>query len=171
MRITGRGSSYRVIIGFYSLGCFLCVPEMDMGCPLADWSDLFWNQERIAQSLGQADAVTIATALYDFCDPLSHKQDWKEWHGLPCCWEKELPAPFPVSPAGEIGSRELKSPWRFQGEAGIPGGFPTGSMYFNCQPCKFWKSLTKQIVFILKYSRSHTKFPANRPVRRSRIDS
>ena len=74
MRITGRGSSYRVIIGFYSLGCFLCVPEMDMGCPLADWSDLFWNQERIAQSLGQADAVTIATALYDFCNPLPHKQ-------------------------------------------------------------------------------------------------
>lgn len=63
LRIKGRGSSFDVILGDCSSGYYLCIPEINVGCSLSYWSDVFWNTERITQVLAETDAVTIATAL------------------------------------------------------------------------------------------------------------
>ncbi len=63
LRIKGKGSSFDAILGHCSRGNYLCIPEMNVGCSLGFWSDVFWNTERITQLLSETDAVTIATAL------------------------------------------------------------------------------------------------------------
>ena len=66
LRISGRGSSYNIVLGDYSSGNFLCIPDSNLGCALAHWSDTFWNTERISMILNKTDAVTIATGIYDY---------------------------------------------------------------------------------------------------------
>ena len=66
LKITGRGSAYHIILGGYSSGNFLCIPDIGLGCPLAHWSDIFWNTERISMFLNKTDAVTIATGIYEY---------------------------------------------------------------------------------------------------------
>ena len=66
LKISGRGSSYNIILGSYSSGNFLCIPDIDLGCPLAHWSDIFRNTERIATILNRTDAVTIAAGIYEY---------------------------------------------------------------------------------------------------------
>jgi len=63
MTVNGRGSSFHVIIGQSSRGGYLCIPDWQVGCPLASFSDRFWNQERLEEQLGLVDAITIATAI------------------------------------------------------------------------------------------------------------
>ena len=58
--IKGRGSSFTVIAGEYPYGDFLCIPEINVGCPLSRWDDLFWNQERLFSLMNETDAVTIS---------------------------------------------------------------------------------------------------------------
>ena len=64
--IQGRGSAYQAVLGISSVGNYLCIPSVNVGCSLACWSDLFWNTEQIARVLNITDAVTIATALVDY---------------------------------------------------------------------------------------------------------
>lgn len=61
--LQNRGSYYHVIIGKHDYGHYVCVPNWDVGCELADYGDLFWNTERLAKQLRIADAITIATAI------------------------------------------------------------------------------------------------------------
>jgi hypothetical protein len=61
--IQSRGSYYHVIIGKHDYGHYVCVPNWDVGCELADYADTFWNTERLSKQLRIADAVTIATAI------------------------------------------------------------------------------------------------------------
>ncbi|MGL5437662.1 MAG: DUF6618 family protein [Lachnospiraceae bacterium] len=63
LRIKGRGSSFDVVAGYCSTGNYLCIPSINVGCALTDWSDVFWNIERLSQVLTETDAVTIAIAL------------------------------------------------------------------------------------------------------------
>ncbi len=63
MEVTARGSYFHVIFGVHSNGNYLCIPNWDVGCDIADFSDLFWNTERLAKNLNMIDAITIATAL------------------------------------------------------------------------------------------------------------
>lgn len=62
-RIEGRGSSFTVIVGDYAHGHFLCVPEINVGCPMSRWDDLFWNKERLSGLMNPTDAVTIVTGI------------------------------------------------------------------------------------------------------------
>lgn len=66
LKIRGRGSCYHLIVGSYTYGNFLCIPEIDIGCALAALDDFFWNYERLSRLLGETDAVTISRALTDF---------------------------------------------------------------------------------------------------------
>ena len=66
LKITGCGSSYHIILGHYSSGNFLCIPDSGLSCPLAHWTDVFWNMERISRILNRTDAVTIATGICEY---------------------------------------------------------------------------------------------------------
>lgn len=63
LRIRGKGSSFDVILGYSSSGNYLCIPEIDVGCALALWSDIFWNQKRLSGLMTESDAATIAHAI------------------------------------------------------------------------------------------------------------
>lgn len=63
MEVTARGSSFHVIFGSHSHGNYLCIPNWDVGCELADYSDVFWNTERLSRIISYSDAITIATAI------------------------------------------------------------------------------------------------------------
>ena len=66
LRVKGRGSSFHVILGFYASGAFLCIPEINIGCPLSHWEDTFWNFERLSAIMNETDAKTIVNALRDY---------------------------------------------------------------------------------------------------------
>ena len=61
--ISGRGSSFTVIAGSYSGGHFLCIPALDVGCPMAGWDDLLWNRERLSGLMNETDAATVAAGV------------------------------------------------------------------------------------------------------------
>jgi hypothetical protein len=63
MEVTARGYFYHVIFGPHAYGNYLCVPNWNVGCELADYSDLFWNTERLSRIISNQDAITIATAV------------------------------------------------------------------------------------------------------------
>lgn len=45
--INGRGSSFHSILGMSSVGLYICIPSIDVGCSLAGWTDTFWNTENV----------------------------------------------------------------------------------------------------------------------------
>lgn len=63
IQISGRGTSLLVLVGKYSWGRFICIPDIDVGCPLARWDDTFWNTERLSRLMNETDAVTVAQGI------------------------------------------------------------------------------------------------------------
>lgn len=61
--VKGRGSSFTVIAGKYSYGNYLCIPEINVGCPMSRWDDLFWNRERLSGLMNETDSATIAAGM------------------------------------------------------------------------------------------------------------
>lgn len=61
--IHGRGSRMDAIIGRYRIGLYVCIPDINVGCPISSMSDFFWNRERLSEQMNQTDAVTVAWAL------------------------------------------------------------------------------------------------------------
>lgn len=61
--IHGRGSRMDAIIGKYYSGLYICIPDINVGCPLSSMADYFWNWERLAGQMNRTDAVTVAWAL------------------------------------------------------------------------------------------------------------
>ena len=61
--IRGRGSCFTVIVGEYAYGRFLCIPDLNVGCPMSRWDDLFWNQERLSGLMNETDAVTVSAGV------------------------------------------------------------------------------------------------------------
>lgn len=64
--ISGRGSMMTVILGKYSGGGCLCIPEIGIGSPLSRLDDTFWNFEQLSRLISRTDAATIAYALADY---------------------------------------------------------------------------------------------------------
>lgn len=44
-------------------GQYICIPDIGEGYLLSRMSDTFWNKERLAAYMQEADAVTVAYAL------------------------------------------------------------------------------------------------------------
>ena len=66
--ITARGTYFHVIAGKYQNGNYLCVPNMDFGCELSDFSDTFWNSERIRQHLSNpVDVESLVCGIKALC--------------------------------------------------------------------------------------------------------
>ena len=64
MEVSAREAFFYLIFGQYSHGGnYLCIPNWDVGSELADYSDIFWNTERLSRRLKPVDAVTVARAL------------------------------------------------------------------------------------------------------------
>ncbi len=61
--IYGRGSCMDAVVGKYANGQYICIPDLDTGCPLSRLADTFWNQERLSAHMPEVDAITIAYAL------------------------------------------------------------------------------------------------------------
>lgn len=64
MEVQARGSYFHIIFGEHTNGHYACIPNWNIGCELASYSDLFWNIERIsAQVKTKVDAISIAYAI------------------------------------------------------------------------------------------------------------
>ena len=61
--ICGRGTYFHILAGRHKYGNYLCIPSHDVGCELSDFSDIFWNEERLRSLMRRVDAVTVATGL------------------------------------------------------------------------------------------------------------
>lgn len=61
--IYGRGSCMNAVVGRYTNGQYICIPDLDTGCPLSRLTDIFWNRERLSGHMPEVDAITIANAL------------------------------------------------------------------------------------------------------------
>ena len=61
--INGRGTYFHILAGRHKYGNYLCIPNHDIGCGLSDFSDIFWNEERIGSLMRKVDAVTVVTGL------------------------------------------------------------------------------------------------------------
>lgn len=51
VEITGHGTYFHAIVGRHHYGNFICIPNHDVGCELSDYSDVFWNRERLSGQL------------------------------------------------------------------------------------------------------------------------
>jgi len=64
--VSSRGSYFQIIIGQYSKGNYLCVPNWSIGMELAGFNDLYWTLEKLTQkypSLNRVDAISITYAV------------------------------------------------------------------------------------------------------------
>ncbi len=72
--VYGRSSCLNGVIGKYMSGQYICIPDIDVGCPLSGMSDTFWNKERLCAHMREPDAVTVACALKALSEYLG--TDW-----------------------------------------------------------------------------------------------
>ncbi len=72
--IYGRSSCMNGVVGKYMSGQYICIPDIDVGCPLSRMSDTFWNKERLSGHMQETDAVTVAYALKALSEYLG--SDW-----------------------------------------------------------------------------------------------
>lgn len=71
--IYAGGWGFHSIVGRYSDGHYLCIPEWRVGCALsASLCDTFWNYSSLAHCLKPSEARSVTTALAD----LSSKTGW-----------------------------------------------------------------------------------------------
>jgi hypothetical protein len=56
-------SGFIFIVGKYINGYFISIPAFGVGCDLANYSDYFWNNERLAGFMNPVDAATVAESL------------------------------------------------------------------------------------------------------------
>lgn len=61
--IYGRESCINAIIGKYMRGQYICIPDIEAGCPLSSLSDISGNKERLLAHMQETDAITVAHAL------------------------------------------------------------------------------------------------------------
>lgn len=62
LKIQSRSGLY-AIVGNTCFGHFICLPDWGVGTLLSDFTDLFFNKERLVELLGPVDGITVACAL------------------------------------------------------------------------------------------------------------
>lgn len=60
--IEALGSRFHLIFGSHRSGGFLCIPDWQIGCEIASYDDVFWNQESLT-SLDEKISYEECTAL------------------------------------------------------------------------------------------------------------
>ena len=66
MTVTARGFSYWLIVGEYTDGYYVCIPEWNAGSALGYLDDLHWNYGRLSRSMSPCDAMSVVAGLRDF---------------------------------------------------------------------------------------------------------
>ena len=62
--VQGRGSRIRCYIGRGHIERWICFPEINKSCGLAELTDTFWNMEKLADILGNLiDAASIIGSI------------------------------------------------------------------------------------------------------------
>lgn len=62
--VNSRGNYYHFIYGKYANGYYISIPEWYIGCPMADYRDVFWNKSSLKEAgMSPHDAETIARAV------------------------------------------------------------------------------------------------------------
>lgn len=62
-----NGNHYNVILGRYINGGFCSIPNLEVGCELSSFTDIFWNTESLGKVLkGKKVATVIAMAIAEF---------------------------------------------------------------------------------------------------------
>jgi len=65
-----------VVFGPTSRGGFACFPDFQVGCHLTNLKDKFWNTEQLVRILGEADGLTVSTALFNLADKVNIQPDY-----------------------------------------------------------------------------------------------
>ena len=65
MNINSR-SGIIVLFGKTSMGNFTCMPDFRAGCHLAEFDNVFYNNEKLSYCTNPIDGITIAKALEAF---------------------------------------------------------------------------------------------------------
>lgn len=76
--VTARYSSFHIICRKHAYGCFLCIPNWNIGTELASLSDSFWNYERLTTyypELSSVDAISIVGALVKLSEHISLQEE------------------------------------------------------------------------------------------------
>lgn len=63
MNLYFNGNSYHIIVGKHRYGNYICIPNWDIGCELAFFSDTFWNIERLTRHMAEIEATAIVKGL------------------------------------------------------------------------------------------------------------
>jgi|LGVF01.2.fsa_nt_gb hypothetical protein len=63
INISTNGSSYHILLGSHLGGNFICIPNWEIGCELASYSDIFWNSEKLSNHMNPVDAECIANSI------------------------------------------------------------------------------------------------------------
>lgn len=63
MNLSFNGNSYHIIVGKHRYGNYICIPNWDIGCELAFFSDTFWNIERLTRHMAKTEAKAIVKGL------------------------------------------------------------------------------------------------------------
>lgn len=63
IRVEGKGSAIDILVGRTASYNWICLPEMEVASQLSDWSDTFWNWEKLSRLVSPCDAITITNVL------------------------------------------------------------------------------------------------------------
>lgn len=63
LKLSANGSFYHILLGAHQNGNFICIPNWNIGCELAGYSDWFWNSEQLSKQLPFEDAMCIAKGI------------------------------------------------------------------------------------------------------------
>lgn len=64
--VCARDSMFRIIIGGYSCGRYMCIPNWNIGMEIVDPDDCLWNYGHLISAypnLNRVDAISIINAL------------------------------------------------------------------------------------------------------------
>lgn len=62
--VHAHGHYYQFIYGKYQNGYYISIPDWYIGCPMADYRDVYWNKESLIQAgLSRNDAEIITRAV------------------------------------------------------------------------------------------------------------
>lgn len=72
--ICSMGKSFHAIIGKNYYGTnYICIPNWNISSELADFTDTFWNTEKLIGQLSELDAITIVKAVFIVAETLEFK--------------------------------------------------------------------------------------------------
>jgi hypothetical protein len=63
LNLSVNGSHFHVLLGSHLGGNFICIPNWEVGCELASYSDAFWNMEKLCKHINPIDAECMAYSI------------------------------------------------------------------------------------------------------------